>query len=77
MSFHEIVNICSQPGVYKIKMVKLGGNLLDKGNKTVSIEDGFQTVPLITPLDVSNLQYQAPEKVTTFLFQFYKVKVVM
>ncbi|XP_062867793.1 neuronal vesicle trafficking-associated protein 2 isoform X2 [Trichomycterus rosablanca] len=45
-------------------MVKLGGNLQDKGVKAVSVEDGFQTVPLITPLDVGNLQYQAPDKVT-------------
>lgn len=44
-------------------MVKLGSNLQDKGIKAVTVEDGFQTVPLITPLDVSNLQYQAPEKV--------------
>lgn len=44
-------------------MVKLGSNLQDKGIKAVSVEDGFQTVPLITPLDVSNLQYQAPDKV--------------
>ncbi|XP_076836303.1 neuronal vesicle trafficking-associated protein 2 [Brachyhypopomus gauderio] len=44
-------------------MVKLGSNLQDKGAKPVSVEDGFQNVPLITPLDVSNLQYQAPDKV--------------
>ncbi|KTG39520.1 hypothetical protein cypCar_00037295, partial [Cyprinus carpio] len=44
-------------------MVKLGSNLQDKGAKAVSIEDGFQNVPLITPLDVTNLQYQAPDKV--------------
>ncbi|KAK1787344.1 hypothetical protein P4O66_002842 [Electrophorus voltai] len=44
-------------------MVKLGSNLHDKGAKPVSVEDGFQNVPLITPLDVSNLQYQAPDKV--------------
>lgn len=46
-----------------VKMVKLGSNLQDKGAKAVSIEDGFQNVPLITPLDVCNLQYQAPDKV--------------
>ncbi|KAF5898419.1 neuron-specific protein family member 2-like, partial [Clarias magur] len=44
-------------------MVKLGSNLQDKGIKAVNVEDGFQTVPLITPLDVTNLQYQAPDKV--------------
>ncbi|XP_020506764.1 neuronal vesicle trafficking-associated protein 2 [Labrus bergylta] len=44
-------------------MVKLGSNLQDKGAKPVSVEDGFQNVPLITPLDVGSLQGQAPEKV--------------
>ncbi|KAJ8348110.1 hypothetical protein SKAU_G00266990 [Synaphobranchus kaupii] len=44
-------------------MVKLGSNLQDKGTKTASVEDGFQNVPLITPLDVNQLQYPAPDKV--------------
>lgn len=44
-------------------MVKLGSNLSDKNTKEASAEDGFQTVPLITPLDVNQLQFSAPEKV--------------
>ncbi|XP_068265590.1 neuronal vesicle trafficking-associated protein 2 isoform X2 [Nyctibius grandis] len=44
-------------------MVKLGSNLNDKNNKPPSTEDGFQTVPLITPLEVNHLQFPAPEKV--------------
>ncbi|XP_009470447.1 PREDICTED: neuron-specific protein family member 2 isoform X2 [Nipponia nippon] len=44
-------------------MVKLGSNLNDKNNKQPSSEDGFQTVPLITPLEVNHLQFPAPEKV--------------
>lgn len=44
-------------------MVKLGSNLQDKGSKGSSVEDGFQNVPLITPLDVGSLQCTAPEKV--------------
>uniref|UniRef100_H3DLI8 Neuronal vesicle trafficking associated 2 n=1 Tax=Tetraodon nigroviridis TaxID=99883 RepID=H3DLI8_TETNG len=44
-------------------MVKLGSNLQDKGAKAVSVEDGFQNVPLITPLDVGSLQSHAPDKV--------------
>ncbi|MEE6518640.1 hypothetical protein FKM82_029741 [Ascaphus truei] len=44
-------------------MVKLGSNLSDKTSKEPSVEDGFQTVPLITPLDVNHLQFPAPEKV--------------
>ncbi|KAJ7417291.1 hypothetical protein BTVI_33445 [Pitangus sulphuratus] len=45
------------------RMVKLGSNLNDKNNKQPSNEDGFQTVPLITPLEVNHLQFPAPEKV--------------
>lgn len=45
------------------RMVKLGSNLNDKNNKQPSTEDGFQTVPLITPLEVNHLQFPAPEKV--------------
>ncbi|XP_065265945.1 neuronal vesicle trafficking-associated protein 2 isoform X2 [Emys orbicularis] len=44
-------------------MVKLGSNLSDKNSKQPSNEDGFQTVPLITPLEVNHLQFPAPEKV--------------
>lgn len=51
-----------------VKMVKLGSNLEDKGAKPVSVEDGFQNVPLITPLDVGNLQYGAPDKVKRTVF---------
>lgn len=47
-------------------MVKLGSNLQDKGAKPVSVEDGFQNVPLITPLDVGSLQSQAPDKVRDY-----------
>lgn len=44
-------------------MVKLGSNLNDKNKQPPSHEDGFQTVPLITPLEVNHLQFPAPEKV--------------
>lgn len=47
-------------------MVKLGSNLQDKGAKAASVEDGFQNVPLITPLDVGSLQSQAPDKVRDY-----------
>ncbi|XP_043451603.1 neuronal vesicle trafficking-associated protein 2 isoform X2 [Prionailurus bengalensis] len=45
-------------------MVKLNSNPSEKGTKPPSVEDGFQTVPLITPLEVNHLQLPAPEKVT-------------
>lgn len=45
-------------------MVKLGSNMQDKGSKAVSVEDGFQNVPLIAPLDVGSLQSQTPDKVS-------------
>lgn len=51
---------CGKPAA---RMVKLGSNLNDKNNKPPSNEDGFQTVPLITPLEVNHLQFPAPEKV--------------
>lgn len=44
-------------------MVKLGNNFSEKnGGKAVS-EDGFDTIPLITPLDASQLQFPPPDKV--------------
>ncbi|KAB0347895.1 hypothetical protein FD754_012752 [Muntiacus muntjak] len=43
-------------------MVKLNSNPSEKGVKPPSVEDGFQTVPLITPLEVNHLQLPAPEK---------------
>lgn len=44
-------------------MVKLGSNLSDKLEKQQSAEDGFDNVPLITPLEVSQLQQKFAEKV--------------
>nr|KAF6347105.1 neuronal vesicle trafficking associated 2 [Pipistrellus kuhlii] len=44
-------------------MVKLNGTPGEKAAKPASVEDGFQTVPLITPLEVNHLQLPAPEKV--------------
>uniref|UniRef100_A0A8C0D7B8 Uncharacterized protein n=1 Tax=Balaenoptera musculus TaxID=9771 RepID=A0A8C0D7B8_BALMU len=44
-------------------MVKLNSHPSEKGTKPPSVEDGFQTVPLITPLEVNHLQLPAPEKV--------------
>lgn len=44
-------------------MVKLGNNFSEKTNGKVLSEDGFDTIPLITPLDASQLQFPPPEKV--------------
>uniref|UniRef100_A0A3Q4APB7 Neuronal vesicle trafficking-associated protein 1 n=1 Tax=Mola mola TaxID=94237 RepID=A0A3Q4APB7_MOLML len=44
-------------------MVKLGNNFSEKNNGKVVSEDGFDTIPLITPLDASQLQFPPPEKV--------------
>ncbi|XP_060926591.1 neuronal vesicle trafficking-associated protein 1-like isoform X1 [Limanda limanda] len=44
-------------------MVKLGNNFSEKNNGKVVSEDGFDTIPLITPLDASQLQFPAPDKV--------------
>ena len=45
-------------------MVKLGSNFSEKNNGKGVSEDGFDTIPLITPLDASQLQFPAPEKVS-------------
>lgn len=45
------------------KMVKLGNNFSEKNSGKVVSEDGFDTIPLITPLDASQLQFPPPEKV--------------
>lgn len=44
-------------------MVKLGNNFAEKGTKQVLLEDGFDTIPLMTPLDVNQLQFPSPDKV--------------
>lgn len=52
-------------------MVKLGNNFSEKnGGKAVS-EDGFDTIPLITPLDASQLQFPPPEKVRFTCWPFH------
>lgn len=45
-------------------MVKLGNNFAEKGTKQPLLEDGFDTIPLMTPLDVNQLQFPPPDKVT-------------
>ncbi|XP_053713104.1 neuronal vesicle trafficking-associated protein 1-like [Synchiropus splendidus] len=44
-------------------MVKLGTSLSDKLQKESSLDDGFDNIPLITPLEVNQLQHSFPEKV--------------
>ncbi|KAM6940787.1 calcyon neuron-specific vesicular protein [Xenentodon cancila] len=44
-------------------MVKLGSNLSDKAEKQPSVDDGFDNVPLITPLEVNQLQKPLTDKV--------------
>lgn len=46
-------------------MVKLGSNLSDKLEKQPSADDGFDNIPLITPLEVSQLQQPFAEKAST------------
>uniref|UniRef100_A0A3Q0SN26 Calcyon neuron-specific vesicular protein n=1 Tax=Amphilophus citrinellus TaxID=61819 RepID=A0A3Q0SN26_AMPCI len=43
-------------------MVKLGSNLSDKLEKQPSADDGFDNIPLITPLEVNQLQQPFAEK---------------
>ncbi|CAI5783515.1 NSG1 protein [Podarcis lilfordi] len=51
------------PFVQEKKMVKLGNNFSEKSTKQPLLEDGFDTIPLITPLDVNQLQFPPPDKV--------------
>ncbi|XP_069488068.1 neuronal vesicle trafficking-associated protein 1 [Ambystoma mexicanum] len=44
-------------------MVKLGNNFSEKSSKGPLCEDEFDTIPLMTPLDVNQLQFPAPDKV--------------
>ncbi|XP_070782931.1 calcyon neuron-specific vesicular protein [Enoplosus armatus] len=44
-------------------MVKLGSNLSDKLEKQPSADDGFDNIPLITPLEVHQLQQPFADKV--------------
>ncbi|KAI3352968.1 hypothetical protein L3Q82_019541 [Scortum barcoo] len=44
-------------------MVKLGSNLSDKQEKQPSVDDGFDNIPLITPLEVNQLQQSFADKV--------------
>uniref|UniRef100_A0A3Q3M4W6 Calcyon neuron-specific vesicular protein n=1 Tax=Mastacembelus armatus TaxID=205130 RepID=A0A3Q3M4W6_9TELE len=45
-------------------MVKLGSNLSDKLEKQPSADDGFDNIPLITPLEVNQLQQPFADKVS-------------
>ncbi|XP_037111668.1 calcyon neuron-specific vesicular protein [Syngnathus acus] len=58
-------------------MVKLGTNLSDKMEKQPSADDGFDNIPLITPLEVSKLQQSFADKVivkTTTHYQLQQKK---
>ncbi|XP_031418462.1 calcyon neuron-specific vesicular protein isoform X1 [Clupea harengus] len=58
-------------------MVKLGSNLSEKVERQASLEDGFDNIPLITPLEVSQLRQPFPDKVivkTTTEYELQKKK---
>uniref|UniRef100_A0A9J8AK55 Calcyon neuron-specific vesicular protein n=3 Tax=Cyprinus carpio TaxID=7962 RepID=A0A9J8AK55_CYPCA len=55
-------------------MVKLGSNLVDKMERQPSVEDGFDNIPLITPLEVSQLQQPFPDKVIVKTTAEYQLK---
>lgn len=46
-------------------MVKLANNLSHKLEKQPSADDGFDNVPLITPLEVNQLRHSFAQKVRT------------
>ncbi|KAM6972199.1 calcyon neuron-specific vesicular protein isoform 2-T2 [Aplochiton taeniatus] len=58
-------------------MVKLGATLSEKLVKQPSVDDGFDNIPLITPLEVNKLQQPFPDKViikTTTEYQLQQQK---
>ncbi|XP_077425873.1 calcyon neuron-specific vesicular protein [Vanacampus margaritifer] len=55
-------------------MVKLGTNLSDKTEKQPSADDGFDNVPLITPLEVSQLRQSFADKVTVKTTTHYQLQ---
>ncbi|AWP05953.1 putative neuron-specific protein family member 1-like [Scophthalmus maximus] len=58
-------------------MVKLGSNLSEKLEKQPSADDGFDNIPLITPLEVNQLQQPFADKVivkTTTQYHLQKKK---
>lgn len=50
-------------------MVKLGSTLGEKVEREPSLEDGFDNIPLITPLEVNQLQKPFPDKVSNHAWQ--------
>lgn len=64
LRFCACVPVCaSRKSLYPGRMVKLGNNFSEKSTKQPLLEDGFDTIPLITPLDVNQLQFPPPDKV--------------
>nr|XP_046264237.1 calcyon neuron-specific vesicular protein isoform X2 [Scatophagus argus] len=55
-------------------MVKLGSNLSDKMEKQPSADDGFDNIPLITPLEVNQLQQPFAEKVIVKTSTQYEIQ---
>nr|XP_055060538.1 calcyon neuron-specific vesicular protein isoform X2 [Misgurnus anguillicaudatus] len=55
-------------------MVKLGSNLVEKVERQGSLEDGFDNIPLITPLEVNQLQQSFPDKVIVKTTTEYQLK---
>ncbi|KAM9818144.1 calcyon neuron-specific vesicular protein [Syngnathus typhle] len=55
-------------------MVKLGTNLSDKMEKQPSADEGFDNIPLITPLEVSKLQQSFADKVTVKTTTHYQLQ---
>ncbi|KAM8878838.1 calcyon neuron-specific vesicular protein [Spinachia spinachia] len=55
-------------------MVKLGSNLSDKLEKQPSADDGFDNIPLITPLEVNQLRHPFAEKVIVKTLTQYQLQ---
>lgn len=63
ISLRVCLCVPAEESLYPGRMVKLGNNFSEKSTKQPLLEDGFDTIPLITPLDVNQLQFPPPDKV--------------
>ncbi|XP_067259227.1 calcyon neuron-specific vesicular protein [Chanodichthys erythropterus] len=69
-----IITVAPSASASTSNMVKLGSNLSEKVTRQPSVEDGFDNIPLITPLEVGQLQQPFPDKVIVKTTTEYQLK---
>ncbi|MGH0116725.1 UNVERIFIED_CONTAM: hypothetical protein FKN15_021273 [Acipenser sinensis] len=69
-AFRVLINQFCEVESCRSDMVKLGSNQAEKREKEQAGEDGFDNIPLITPLDVNQLHQPFPDKKEKYFEQF-------